>query len=151
MAEEEKQEEEKSEEEKLLIKLRILNVFFGSIIGLISIIAFFNLKIDIITLLLIFTFGIFNFGVANVVIGISDTKQHRMAQFGEVIIGVFATSVGLLLFFMRAKNIAITPVYGLFNDCRGPYALKYLRHTVGILYAFPITRAISSCIFFVSA
>lgn len=82
------------------LDLRVLNGFFGIIITIISILSFFNLDAAPITLLVIITFGMFSSGLTNVAIGIFDKTQDAWARILEIIIGILATIVGLILFFI---------------------------------------------------
>lgn len=82
------------------LELRVLNGFFGIVITIISLLIFFNLSATPILLLVIITFGIFCSGVTNVAIGISDATQDAWARIFEIVIGVSATSAGLLFFFI---------------------------------------------------
>jgi len=78
------------------IPFRILNVFFGIVI--LTPILFF--EDDTITLLIIYAFGIFNIGVTNMAIGISDVTQDKWAKSAEIIIGLIASTAGFILFFV---------------------------------------------------
>lgn len=82
------------------LELRVLNGFFGIVIAIISVFSFFNLDADLLTLLVILIFGIFNCGVINVSIGVSDTTQDTWARILEIVIGVFATLGGIIFFFI---------------------------------------------------
>ena len=96
----EKKEAENGEiEEK---EIRDLNLFFGFIIVLSSIIIFisFFMAVNVDTQIIIFSFNLFLIGVAFTGIGVPDKEQGVAAANVEIWWGVITTIAGLTCFFI---------------------------------------------------
>lgn len=97
-----------------------LNLFFGIIIVLSSIlifISFFMVNVDTQIIIIIFSFNLFIIGVAFTGIGIPDKEQGVKAANTEIWGGVITTIAGLICFFISliSSNLIIQILFMIYG------------------------------------